>query len=174
MADGASESRRMTTAEFLEWESRQPHRHEFIAGEVRMMAGGTKAHARIAGNVNVALRLALRGAPCQPFGSDLQVQVADGHVYYPDVTVDCAPWAGEATKAGDPRLVAEVHSKSTRDSDFADKLPQYQALNSLQEILFIEADRMEATLWRRQGGVWAPSTFVDPAETLPWTASAQP
>lgn len=38
-------------AAYLEWEARQEERHEFIAGEVFLMSGGTDAHYAITLNI---------------------------------------------------------------------------------------------------------------------------
>ena len=45
-----------TLDEFLAWEARQPERWEFVDGRLRMMAGGTVDHARIAMNILATLR----------------------------------------------------------------------------------------------------------------------
>jgi hypothetical protein len=45
---------------FIAWESRRKARYELIDGAVRMMAGGSRAHDVVAGNILAALHLALR------------------------------------------------------------------------------------------------------------------
>jgi len=56
----------MTLAEFLEWEERQPLRHEFDGTNPVAMPEGTKNHARIQINLGNALSTRLRGKPCEP------------------------------------------------------------------------------------------------------------
>ena len=57
--------RRWTLEEFLAWEERQPVKHEFVDGQVRLMTGVTQAHDRIVTNVVIALGGKLRGSPCR-------------------------------------------------------------------------------------------------------------
>jgi Uma2 family endonuclease len=45
----------MTPQEYLEWESHQQVRHEYIQGEVFAIAGGTRSHNRIGLNLFSAL-----------------------------------------------------------------------------------------------------------------------
>jgi Uma2 family endonuclease len=40
----AATPHRMTVAEYLEWERRQPGKHEYHRGEVFAMAGGSQRH----------------------------------------------------------------------------------------------------------------------------------
>ena len=67
----------MSLAEFLEWEERQELRYEFDGVEPSAMTGGTVAHATIQRNLAVAIGGRLRGKPCQFYGSDLKIRVAD-------------------------------------------------------------------------------------------------
>ena len=74
---------------YLELEELSPVKHEFLAGQVWAMAGGTPDHAAISVNVSTLLSTTLRGRPCR-VRSDLRVRVlATGLGTYPDVTVVC-------------------------------------------------------------------------------------
>ena len=83
--------KRMTLAEFLEWEEGQPLRYEFDGVGPVAMTGGTYGHSTIQRNLAFALTGRLRGKPCQFQGSDLKIQVGDGHIRYPDGMVVCSP-----------------------------------------------------------------------------------
>ncbi|MEJ5233931.1 MAG: Uma2 family endonuclease, partial [Geminicoccaceae bacterium] len=50
---------------FLAWEERQELRYERVGGVVRAMAGGTRAHDTIAGNLRFSLRQQVRRRGCQ-------------------------------------------------------------------------------------------------------------
>ena len=52
-----------TVAEFEIWHARQPERWEFIGGEPRLMAPGSKTHTIIKANVFRALDQAFATAP---------------------------------------------------------------------------------------------------------------
>lgn len=102
---------------YMHWEETQPERHEYLAGEVFAMTGGTDAHYSILLNVASQLRSALHGSPCKVFvaGMKLRVATADA-VFYPDVFVTCdahdrLPEANQAKSH--PALLVEVLSAST-------------------------------------------------------------
>ena len=56
-----------TEADYLQWEARQPVRHEYIGGQIHAMTGATLRHNVIAGNVYASLRPHLRATPCRAF-----------------------------------------------------------------------------------------------------------
>jgi len=121
---------RYTYADYLALEAASNVKHEFLAGEIYGMAGGTPEHAALGVAVSSALLAQLRGGPCRVYSSDLRVRVlATGLATYPDVTV---VW-GEAerdpespTTIVNPRLVVEVLSDSTTDYDRGEKLQHYR------------------------------------------------
>ena len=57
---------------FLVWEREQPERYEYADAVVTMMTGGSAAL-----NLTMALRQALRGTGCRPFGDDMKVIAND-------------------------------------------------------------------------------------------------
>lgn len=144
---------------YMDWEAQQPERHEWVDGEIFAMTGARDAHKQIAGNLYMALRVALRGTPCRAFISDmkLHVEAADA-VFYPDVLVTCdardrGPEADLAKRH--PLLIVEVLSDSTAAYDRGRKFELYRRLQELQEVLFIAQDRMQLDLFRRNGqGRW--------------------
>jgi Uma2 family endonuclease len=163
MADTAPLPSRMTLREFLEWEERQSGKNEFIGSFVRGMAGGTQGQNVVEGNIFALLRAKLRNGRCRPFDSDLKLITADSQSYYPHVTVDYGPLLANATAASEPRIVFEILSPSTRDSDFAEKLPAYQPTPSIQQIVFAEPGRMHLYVWNRGAdGAWVESEAARP------------
>lgn len=86
--------------EYLEGELASEIRHEFVAGNVYAMSGGTLNHQRIAGNFMRHVGNQLAGNPCFPTGSDFKLHVAlgggDEAFYYPDGMIICTPVPGNA------------------------------------------------------------------------------
>ncbi|WP_326540643.1 Uma2 family endonuclease, partial [Pseudorhodoferax sp.] len=66
---------RFDFAAYMDWEAQQPERHEWVDGEIFAMTGARDAHNQIAGNLYMALRVALRGTPCRAFISDMKLHV---------------------------------------------------------------------------------------------------
>lgn len=144
---------------FLQWEETQPERHEYLAGEVFPMSGGSDTHYTILGNTYSALKSALQGSPCRTFvsGMKLCIERADA-MFYPDVFVTCDPRdraAGSELFKQHPSLVVEILSPSTAAYDRGYKFDLYQQIDSLQEYLLIEQDRLHADLFRKNSeGLW--------------------
>ncbi|MFO1404331.1 MAG: Uma2 family endonuclease [Azonexus sp.] len=144
---------------YLAWEETQEERHEYLAGEVFAMSGGSDTHFTILGNLFATLRGAFSGKPCRPFVSGMKVRVsAADTVFYPDVFVTC----DERDRAPEGRLakehpvfVAEVLSASTAAFDRGRKFEIYQRIPALREYLLIEQDRPHADLFRKNDeGLW--------------------
>ena len=145
-----------TYNDYLEWEQRQPQRHEYVRGEVFAMAGTTDRHNEISGNFYTLLRQHLRGTPCRAFMADVKVRVEVADCgFYPDVQVTCA----ESDRADrlvkhSPVLVVEVLSDSTAAFDLGDKFAAYQQLDSLREYVLVDQERVRVQIYRRRDGQW--------------------
>ncbi len=164
MADSATPRKRLTIAEFLDWEVRQQERFELLDGIPQAMAGGSRNHSAIALNIAAALKARLKGKPCFAFNSDLKTE-ADGDIYYPDVTVDCGRAQGASMFSAVPTIVFEVLSRTTRHKDFHSKLPNFQATLSIQQIVYVESETQALTVWLREGDGWKESE-LNPGATL--------
>lgn len=144
---------------YMAWEDTQEDRHEYLAGEVFAMSGGTDAHYTITLNLAATLKKLLSGSPCRPFisGMKLRVDLADA-IFYPDifVTCDARDKTAEANLAKQhPIFIAEVLSESTGAYDRGRKFEFYQKIPDLQEYLLIEQDRLHADLFRKnEAGLW--------------------
>src|SRR3954470_15470270 len=80
-----------TYAEYLALEASSNVKHEFLAGQIYAMAGGTPEHAALAAAASGLLFAQLRGRGCRVYDSDLRVRTRSGLATYPDVTVICGP-----------------------------------------------------------------------------------
>ena len=165
----------MTLAEFLAWEERQPLRYEFDGVGPVAMTGGTFAHAAIQRNLAIALGGRLRGKPCQFAGSDLKIEVADGHIRYPDGIVVCTPVERAATVVREPVVVFEVLSPSTAAKDRIVKAREYQATPSIRRYVMLEQDSVGATVYARAGETWTHDILIaDSILALPEIGVALP
>ena len=81
---------RFTFDEYVRLEVDSGVKHEFVAGQVFAMSGGTPERAGITANIGRLLGNALEGRPCRVFSPDLRVRVrATGLGTYPDIAVIC-------------------------------------------------------------------------------------
>jgi Uma2 family endonuclease len=76
---------------YLELEKSSEVRHEYVDGELLTMAGATRLHHRIAGNIVFAMREIALARNCEIVMEPVKVQVRGMRYRYPDVMVSCAP-----------------------------------------------------------------------------------
>lgn len=132
-------------------------RHEFFAGEIFAMAGGTVAHNQIAANVLRELGNALQGKPCRALGSDMRLATPGGLLTYPDAMVICGKVElahGRRDVVTNPVLLVEVLSDATRAYDMGEKFEAYKAIPALREYVTIEQDTQRVQLFRRARRSW--------------------
>lgn len=148
--------KRMTPEEFYRWPGEEGVRYELVDGvPVKAMTGASRRHDRIVVNALIRLGTRLRGSPCRPSTDDIAIASMNGNIRRPDVSVDCGDLPDTSYEASSPRLVIEVLSRSTRQTDLVRKLEEYKALPSLAYILLIEPDLPRALLWwRAPGKTW--------------------
>ena len=161
----------LSETDYLEGERVSPIRHEFVEGRVFAMAGASKRHGVISGNVFAALRGHLRGRPCQGFVADMKVRLAAANAYYyPDVVATCDERDLSNTSPTDflrhPCLVVEVLSPGTEQVDRREKWLNYRALPSLQEYLLVDQDRCWVELYRRTATGWQQEVASELTEVL--------
>jgi len=145
--------------DYFAWETQQPTKNEYVAGEVFAMVGARQEHALVALALAARFREHLRGTRCRAYPTDmkLEVEAADA-VFYPDVFVTCDP--RDRSPDADlvkqhPLLIVEVLSDSTAAYDRGRKFELYRRLPELQEVLFVDQERLQIDLFRRNGqGRW--------------------
>lgn len=159
----------ISVEEYLEGEEISEIKHEYIAGRVYAMSGGTVNHSTVA--VNFVRRAAnqLAGKPCRAFNSDMKVRVdlgTDWAFYYPDASIVCTPIGGKAHFTDAPAVILEVLSDSTRHYDELRKMRDYLTIPSLQAYVLAEADFEKITIYRRLGEEFRIEIITDTAATL--------
>lgn len=147
----------ITEQAYLQGEQLADSRHEYIDGEVYAMAGASRNHQRLLGNVHTACNRYLADKPCEPFASELKVK-ADRCFFYPDLAIVCDDEQGDDYYTECPTLIVEVLSKTTRRFDKTLKFAAYKTLPSLQEYVLIEQDHVEIQVCRREQN-WFPEPY---------------
>jgi Uma2 family endonuclease len=168
MSDRAA--RRMTEAEFLEWQRRQEQRYELVDGAPRAMTGARFRHDRVLGNVFATLLDALEAidSPCRPFTADIAVRVPTGDLRRPDVAVYCPPFDEDAMVSDRPRLVVEVLSESTEDTDQHVKVDEYQHMDAVDYILLIAPRVADVLVWARaEDRSWQSTRYQSRDDVVP-------
>jgi len=147
--------KRISREDYLQGELASEIRHEYVAGNVYAMSGGTLNHQRIAGNfANFAMSQLVENV-CFPIGSGFKLRVALGGgeeaFYYPDGMIICVPMPGDALFTDSPSVILEVLSPTTRRNDEVQKFRDYLTIPTLETYILAETDSPFLTLHRRDG-----------------------
>ena len=156
---GSAHGLDISEADYLAGEELPGPRHEYVAGQIFAMAGATKTHGTIAGNIFFRLRAELRGTPCRAWVADMKVNVAAADTYYyPDVVATCAEEDLHSDSPQSfvtaPKLIVEVLAPSTEKIDRREKLLAYRQLSSLQEYVLVDQERQWVEVFRRNAAGW--------------------
>lgn len=132
--------------DYLDTERLALDKHEYFNGEIFAMSGASIAHNKIFSNLFLEVGTKLKGKKCQPFGSDLRIHIPKNTLYtYPDLSIVC----GEIDTTDDkfdtitnPSVIIEILSPSTRNYDKGQKFTLYREIDSLQEYILIDSERI--------------------------------
>lgn len=157
----------ITVDQFLQIDFPSDRKYELVDGNIRMMTGGSPAHARVASNILAYLHQRLRGSGCRAYNSDMGVRIGDLDVRYPDVSVYCGnpatPEAEQRRIFDNPTILFEVLSPSTARKDENEKLGDYRKLDSLDTIVFVDPVNELARVVQRLGPTsWRDDLFAQP------------
>ena len=148
---------KISIEDYLEGEKVSEVKHEYVNGEVFAMAGTSKSHNRIIRNIVKKLQTALDGTECETFFVDIKVFVERlNRFYYPDLLVVCGEDADSDYYTTKPKIIIEVLSPSTALTDRREKMFIYKEIESLDEYIMIEQDKIYAEVYRRRrdSGLW--------------------
>ncbi len=161
---------RISKDEYLQGELASEIRHEYVAGNVYAMSGGTLNHQRIAGNFSYLVKRQLSGNRCFPTGSDFKLHVPLGGgeeaFYYPDGMIICVPVPGDALFTDSPSVILEVLSPTTRRNDEVQKFRDYLTIPTLQTYILAETESPFLTLHRRDGAGFRRESLSGPDAVL--------
>ena len=158
----------ISVEEYLAGEESSDVKHEYVGGAVYAMAGTTRTHNTIGGNLHGELRTHLRGGPCQAYTNDVKVRLlirGEDLFYYPDVMVGCDPRDTDEHFLRFPKLIVEVLSPSTERLDRREKFWSYLTIPTLEEYVLIAQESPAATIHRRRTD-WQPETVIGVDSTL--------
>jgi len=142
----------LSLEEFLHFEAGSNAKHEYVQGQIFLMAGGTRRHNRIAVRLGSSIENKAQQTSCLVAIADTIVQAGDA-LYYPDVMVYCQP-EEDLRVVKKPCLIVEVLSDRTAEIDRGEKWLNYQTIASLQMYVLLEQDTIRAEVFRRVEGGW--------------------
>ena len=140
--------------DYLKGEAVSQIKHEYLAGVVHAMSGGSIQHGDVSGRAFGSLFVRLRGGVCRPCNSDIKVRVGSGvqtRFYYPDCSVVCDGNEKRLDYEDRPVVIVEVLSPSTRRIDDGEKRLAYLGIPSLRVYLMVEPEQPHVLVDRRDG-----------------------
>jgi Uma2 family endonuclease len=148
-----------TFAEYVRLEAESTVRHEYVAGRIYAMAGGTPEHSAL--KVAMVLRLgrAVEGGRCRVYDSDLRIRVRKtGLCMYPDASVVYGPREvdpEDRNTVTNPTVLVEVTSGSTEEYDRGEKFEHAREIPSLSEYVLVSHRERAIEVRRREpNGAW--------------------
>lgn len=150
----------LTETEYLEREQVSTIKHEYYAGEIFAMAGGSEAHNLIASNVNASIYAQIRGRGCRIYPSDMRIHVEHTGLYtYPDMTIVCGtPEFTNRAKRDtllNPTMIIEILSRTTERYDRGVKFQNYRTIETLKEYILIAQNKPHIERYiRHEGNTW--------------------
>jgi Uma2 family endonuclease len=149
-----------TFAEYVQFEQQSQVRHEFVDGNLFVMAGATKRHNMIAGMYYANLLPVVLARDCFAYINDVIVQTPTGKGYYPDVFMTCDSSADSTRVALRPNIIIEVLSRTTEIIDRIEKWDQFQKIPSLEHYVLLSQREPIAEMYSRQGEKWLYKRFA--------------
>jgi Uma2 family endonuclease len=143
-----------TFEEYVAFESTSSVRHEFVDGNLFVMAGGTKRHNFVINRLMMKLFEVSLKRGCYVYTSDVITRMPSGKGYYPDVLVTCDPSLDSSRTVLRPCIIVEVLSDSTEIVDRIEKWAEYQTIPSLQQYVLLWQNQAIAESYSRQGEKW--------------------
>jgi Uma2 family endonuclease len=164
----------LTSEEYLAFERMSAEKHEYLAGSMYAMGGGSARHNRIAGSTYATLYAQLRRRNCTVYPSDMRVKALQTGLYtYPDITIVCGNEQFEDSKEDsllNPTIVIEVLSPSTEKYDRGKKFQHYRTILSLREYILIAQDDYHIERFVRQSdNTWVYSEATKQEEVIELT-----
>lgn len=171
--------RKLTIDEFFEAYAGEENKWELVGGVPVMMASASRAHNRVVRNLIAELHGRLRGSGCEAMPSDMGLETAEDTYRLPDVAIYCDPRDlasnDDPNRLRYPKVVFEVLSPGTARGDRLEKLVEYEALETVDTVVFVHPARKMLTVFERMSATefrnltlmpGAPLVLRDPAITL--------
>jgi Uma2 family endonuclease len=133
-----------TPEEYLSLERSADFKSQYIDGQIYPMAGATREHIIITGNIVRLLGNQLRGKPCETYANEMKVGTEFSRLYsYPDVVIVCGEPRFHDEQHDvliNPNVIIEVLSDSTEAFDRGKKFARHQRIESFTDYILVAQD----------------------------------
>jgi Uma2 family endonuclease len=171
----AQSEARYTVEEYLALEREAEERHEYLDGQIFLMAGESPEHGDICSNLVIRLGTQLQDTNCRVRSKDTKVRSgtssmspksAKGLFSYPDIVVICGQpqyYDEHRHVVINPSVIIEVLSDSTEAFDRGAKFIRYRNWNpSLTDYFLVwQSDAIVEHYVRQPDGSWSIYVYQD-------------
>ena len=161
---GQAEKAFVSAKDYLFHERLADTKHEYFQGEIFAVSGASFRHNTIFKNTYIDLGTQLKGKKCQPFGSDLRLNIPENSLYtYPDISIICGEIESTDDKfdtATNPTVIIEILSPSTKDYDKGGKFTLYRQIKTLKDYILIDSESVAVEKFsKNDDGSWTLHEF---------------
>jgi Uma2 family endonuclease len=143
-----------TLEEFLAFDDGTETSYQLFEGRLVAMNPPLRGHAVLAARLALIIGSQLN-APCEVAAEAGIIPVNRRHSWYKaDLIVTCTPGNYKDQFIAEPVLVVEVLSPTTAATDFNRKLPDYQRIPSMRDVLLVSSMERLIRHWRREADHW--------------------
>lgn len=150
------------------------YKADYSNSEIIARGYETNPHSKIVSEIMFLLRQIFSSEQFSVHDPNRPVYIHDFRaVHNPDCSVVLEPARLFEYQPGmnaetTPILLVEVLSKTTRDYDYAEKLPHYKQIPTLRQIIYLESTKMFATVYERsdEGPQWINTDYSRPDDSF--------
>lgn len=160
-----------TPEEFLALEEGAKYRSEYYKGEIFAMAGASKNHNRIIGNLYLKLSASLDNSNCEVFITEIKIWIKEKDLFtYPDLVLVCGKsefYPERNDTITNPIVIIEVLSDSTKNYDRVEKFEFYRAIPAFREYILVDQYRIHVEhFYLVDKGKWIYTDYSDMNDLL--------
>jgi Uma2 family endonuclease len=143
-----------TLEEFLAFDDGIDTSYQLFEGRIVAMNPRLRGHGALVARLTAMVGSQLK-PPCEVVAEAGIIPVNRRHSWYKaDLIVTCTPGNYKDQFIAEPVLAVEVLSPSTSADDFNHKLPDYQQIPSMRDILLVSSMERLMRHWGREGNGW--------------------
>jgi Uma2 family endonuclease len=143
-----------TLEEFLAFDDGTDTSYQLFEGRLVAMNPPLRGHAILTARLVRMVGSQLK-PPCEVAAEAGIMPVNRRHSWYKaDLIVTCTPGNYKDPFIAEPVLVAEILSPTTTTTDFNRKLPDYQQIPSMRDVLLVSSMERRVRHWRHEPDGW--------------------
>jgi Uma2 family endonuclease len=143
-----------TLEEFLAFDDGTDTSYQLFEGRIVAMNPPLRGHGTLVARLTATVSSQLM-PPCEVVAEAGIIPVNRRHSWYrADLIVTCTPGSYKDPFIAEPVLVVEVLSPTTSATDFNRKLPDYQQIPSIRDVLLVSGMERLIRQWRREADRW--------------------